>query len=329
MVREKTDFHSMAQEKVKEIWHLYVLNYNPEKLISELCALPVDLTVIGTGHHEIYQGRDAFIAGMEEDRKEAQEIEFEILDEWFSIQDITPDVCIVLGTIWVREKEALRKSVYVEMNSRFSVVCRNTPEGVDLCSIHHSMPYIEQKDGEYYPKTLSALAEEAIKKNHALECRVELDSMTELYNRIYMEHHIAQAMEKEAGVFLMLDLDGFKSINDTVGHLAGDHVIQEFAHLLRNTFGKDAILGRMGGDEFGVWTSHCGHKEAEERFAALQEGCRALSEKMGISFGCSGGLACSKQGRDFVSLYQLADKALYKAKALGKARAEWGGNVKE
>ena len=268
--------------------------------------------VFGTGHHELYESREAFVAGMMADQVEARDITFEILDEWYAVQTVTDDVCVVYGTIWVRERETAGKAAFVEMDSRFTVVCRDTPRGVEICNVHHSMPYLEQGDGEYYPKTLAGLAEEALRRTAALEHRVELDSMTELYNRAGAERHIARAMAEEDGVFFMLDLDDFKAVNDTLGHPQGDRVIRGFADLLRQVFGPGGIVGRMGGDEFAVWAGGLDRKAAEARFAALAEGCGVLSGRIGAAFCCSAGCAqAGPGGESFAGLYGRADRALY------------------
>ena len=85
----------------------------------------------------------------------------------------------------MREKASSGKAVLVDMEgSRFTVVCRNSQNGIEICSIHHSMPYIDQGEDEYYPKSLATLANEAVQKSRALERRVEMDHMTELDNRV-------------------------------------------------------------------------------------------------------------------------------------------------
>lgn len=321
---ERDNFEARALQKVQAVWRLYMLNQDLERLEAECALLPEELLVIGTGRHEFYQDRQAFVAGVKESLAESWDIHFEILDEWYAVQRITGDVCVVYGTIWVREKGTSGKRVFVEMDTRFTIVCRDRPEGVQICSIHHSIAYTEQMEGEYYPKTLSSLAEEAIRKTAALERRAELDGLTELYNRTATERQIVGAMAQERGVFYMLDLDCFKDVNDTLGHPKGDQVIQRFAQLLRGTFGPGSIIGRMGGDEFAVWGGLMDRTMAERLFAALVEGCGELAEKIGVPFCCSAGACEAGPGaEEFEALYQRADRALYKAKAAGKGRLEW------
>ena len=326
MFRTYSDFEQEAIEQVRQLWHMYIVNPEPEQLQQVLSALPPNLLMIGTGRHEMYKNRGEFLAGMTEDQIEARDIRFELQDEWYETQKITEDVCVVFGSIWVREKASSGKAVLVDMEgSRFTVVCRNSQNGIEICSIHHSMPYIDQGEDEYYPKSLATLANEAVQKSRALERRVEMDHMTELYNRVYMEWHVAQTLKSETGFFYVFDLDGFKAVNDSMGHLAGDKVIQEFACLLKKVFAPSAILGRMGGDEFAVWDSSMNSKrEAAVRFHLISEECRKLSGRLKTSVSCSAGIAVNyRTGEDFSELYQRADQALYRAKAHGKNGYCW------
>ena len=260
----QSEFCKKAIEKVRNLWHLYIINHEPDQLERGLYGLPGNLLMIGTGRHEFYKNREEFLRGITADQLEARNIQFELQDEWYEAQEITGDVCVVYGSIWVREKSAPGKAVLVDMEgSRFTVVCRDTANGV---------------------QTLVSLANEAIQRSKALEQRVELDHMTGLYSRVYLEHHVRQRLIKEAGYFFSVDLDDFKSVNDSMGHLAGDKVIREFSQLLKKIFGTSAIIGRMGGDEFAVWDSTLREKSmAGMRFLALTEGCRALSGKEGFA----------------------------------------------
>ena len=320
------DFYGRAIELVRRLWHLYIFNLEPEELDEAIQGLPHDFLMFGTGRHELYKNLNEFVAGITADQVEARGTQFELLDEWYEAQGITDGVCTVYGSIWVREKPAPGKAVLVDMEgSRFTVICRDTANGAQICSIHHSMPYQDQGEDEYYPKSLASLANEAVQRSEVLERQVELDYMTELYNRVHMELHISRVLKGEAGYYFSLDLDDFKSVNDTKGHLAGDKVIREFAELLRRVFGPGAILGRMGGDEFAAWDGGIGDQAAADvRFSALIEGCQALSDEVGVPISCSAGIALSRRtGEDFTALYQRADKALYRAKAGGKGRLAW------
>lgn len=319
MLSKKIDFHNRSIENVKQLWHLYILGEHPVQLEAAFAAMPDHLLMIGTGSHELYQTKDAFLAGMSADQMEARDIQFELHDEWYEVQDISDTVCVVYGSIWAREKVLQGQTVFVDMQgSRFTIVCRDTECGVELCSIHHSMPYVDQGSDEYYPKTLYFLAKE-------LEKKAQLDSMTEFYNRSYMEQHVSQSINHSDGYYLALDLDDFKNINDTMGHLVGDQVIREFARILRSVASQNALLGRMGGDEFSVWDFEIQSKsEAESRFSSLLTACDAIFSTLGVKVTCSAGIVfCRRNFGDFTTIYHMADQALYRAKALGKSQLFW------
>ena len=106
------------------------------------------------------------------------------------MQEITEDVCIVYGTLWVREKPDPAKSVQAEMDTRFTMVLQNMEDKICIKHIHQSIPYVDQAPGEYYPKTILALANEAIERARHLERGMERDYMTGLYNRYYAEQDV-------------------------------------------------------------------------------------------------------------------------------------------
>lgn len=325
-MEQYTDFHRRAIAKVRTLWRAYIVNNEREQWVQLLDSLPEELLVIGTGRHELYKKRSEFLEGVIADQLEAKDICFQLQDEWYDIKAISDDVCLVYGSIWIREKPTPGKAVLVDMEgSRFTVICRDTGEDVQLCSLHHSMPYVDQGMGEYYPKSLVSLVDEAVKKNEALERRMELDHMTGLYNRVYMEWHVSRAMPQGPGVFFTFDLDDFKQVNDTKGHPAGDRVIQAFAGLLRTIFGPMALLGRMGGDEFAAWYGGTlDEGTALARFEELRKGCRDLSRELDAPISCSAGIALRPRREEgFAELYQRTDRALYDAKAKGKGRLSW------
>ena len=132
--------------------------------------------------------------------------------------------------------------------------------------------------------------------------------------------HVSRAIKNENGYFLAIDLDDFKCVNDSKGHLTGDEVIREFSRVLKRSFSPAAILGRMGGDEFAVWESCSADYDAvEKQFLRLLKECSVLSERLHVSVSCSAGIAGSRRtGEDFTALYNRADKALYRAKGQGK-----------
>ena len=160
-----------------------------------------------------------------------------------------------------------------------------------------------------------------------LRRKAATDAMTGLCNRAATEESI-NAKLREAGesgcVFFIIDIDRFKSINDTLGHPVGDQVIKGFASVLKSLFRSDDIIGRLGGDEFGVLVHLTPSKgQIDLRVDAIVKEVRALSQRMdlGIALTASIGVAeAPRDGRTFNELFSNADIALYRAKESGKDR---------
>ena len=144
------------------------------------------------------------------------------------------------------------------------------------------------------------------------------DPLTGLYNRAGAKKHIHS---EEPGIFIYLDLDKFKGVNDTFGHEEGDQILIETAHALKMNFRKEDIIIRLGGDEFAVyspgnWTSG----EIENRLSKLLESIHEMTMKgnaevMTASIGC----AWAPHGCDSAEeLARKADQAMYEAKRAGK-----------
>lgn len=151
------------------------------------------------------------------------------------------------------------------------------------------------------------------------------DPLTNLWNRKYLEDDLNRYLEKNPheGVFLILDIDNFKEINDNFGHIAGDGLLTTFANILSSKVGPRDICARIGGDEFVVFLK--GEYSAEE----VKEYCQELleitaselremlDEKAGVSVSI--GVSFSPyDGSDFDTLMTKADKALYFVKQNGK-----------
>ncbi|MCU1692268.1 MAG: diguanylate cyclase/phosphodiesterase [Frankiales bacterium] len=149
------------------------------------------------------------------------------------------------------------------------------------------------------------------------------DGLTGLPNRLFLHERTTRLLgeaERTGATtgILLLDLDHFKEINDTLGHYVGDQLIREVAHRLRNALREGDTVARLGGDEFAVLTTDlAGTEDALQVAARLLE---SLSEPLTIDGArlhvqASIGIALSPQhGHDAQSLLQRADVALYAAK---------------
>lgn len=158
------------------------------------------------------------------------------------------------------------------------------------------------------------------------------DPLTGLPNRPFLEQHLAHALpeaerEGRALALLFLDLDGFKQVNDTLGHHAGDLLLMECANRLRHCLRGGDVAARLGGDEFVIVARAHSDKILWLAQTLGERLVRALSEPVtlpGIGVarvGCSVGVALwPHHGKTAQDVLALADTALYGAKHAGKGQ---------
>ncbi len=156
----------------------------------------------------------------------------------------------------------------------------------------------------------------------------ETDMLTGLYNRSSAEYLIKESLRKRRGgdgsghTLMIVDIDNFKTLNDSIGHMYGDAVLTQLSDLLKEIFRSDDVIGRLGGDEFFVLIKNCSNDEIIEEKA--KEVCKAFRKtftEVGnpVEISASIGIAKSPlHGNDFDTLYRCADLALYTVKAAGK-----------
>lgn len=154
------------------------------------------------------------------------------------------------------------------------------------------------------------------------------DSLTGIANRAVLKEKMDEAAGRlrqkgEAFTVFMLDLDGFKYINDTLGHAAGDRLLVELALRLKNSLRGNEILARLGGDEFAI--VQCA--ETNQREAAIALAIRLLEvisrpfdlDGHNTAIGTSIGIALAPEnGADTGELLKKADLALYRVKSEGR-----------
>lgn len=152
----------------------------------------------------------------------------------------------------------------------------------------------------------------------------EIDRLTGILNKATTEEKCRRFLEKETSgksALLIMDLDNFKSTNDTHGHQFGDRVLHQFGRRLKMLFRKDDIIGRIGGDEFLILLRNIGDKEiALNRALSICQLTKDIAEWLNFpGISCSVGIALAPQhGDSYEDLLRSADKALYAAKKAGK-----------
>lgn len=160
------------------------------------------------------------------------------------------------------------------------------------------------------------------------------DFLTDLPNRLLFRDRFTQhlATAKRNGTkfaVIYLDLDGFKPVNDALGHASGDELLIQVAQRLRSLVREYDTVSRFGGDEFAILASEVAHESdvahlAQKLLCEVRQPFRIGAETVTIS--CSIGIALyPDHGADLDSITHQADAALYQAKASGKNRASFCG----
>jgi diguanylate cyclase (GGDEF)-like protein/PAS domain S-box-containing protein len=174
---------------------------------------------------------------------------------------------------------------------------------------------------------------ERVTEAHQLEHRAFHDPLTNLANRALFTERLEVAMQSDVprSAVLLLDLDGFKQVNDTFGHEAGDQLLRAVADRVRPCVSAADTVSRLGGDEFAVLLVDANGTEA----GALEVAFRimtALAAPIALAPSTSGveepliqgsiGIAVAAPGMDSTTLLRNADVAMYRAKRGGKNRVE-------
>lgn len=153
----------------------------------------------------------------------------------------------------------------------------------------------------------------------------QVDALSGLFNRRGFEPRALNALARQTAgapvAMILSDLDHFKSINDRFGHISGDKIIQSFSEVLKRTAPRDAIMARLGGEEFAILLSPGKALTAQ----ALAEQARSAFKDVapGIVSGeahptASFGIAIARENEDLHALMNRADRALYLAKSDGR-----------
>ena len=158
------------------------------------------------------------------------------------------------------------------------------------------------------------------------------DALTGLYNRDYLEKRLQTLLnEGHVGTLFMIDLDNFKEINDTYGHIVGDKTLQIFADVLKSYSREDDIICRLAGDEFVTFypeltDREIGAKKASDIIKMFAE--RMASLGYGDIVSVSIGIIIAKGKEEYANLYNMADKSLYFVKNNGKNAYHFYGEQK-
>ena len=177
----------------------------------------------------------------------------------------------------------------------------------------------------YHLVTTVALRAERMRALRSLMMR---DSLTGLFNHTAITQFLDSAVvaarrQNHTVCFAMIDVDRFKSVNDTYGHQVGDQVLLALARVLQQSLRQTDLVGRYGGEEFVVILHDVTLEKAEQIMQQLREDfSNVLFHARDVEFSCtfSCGIAAFPQLESMETLREAADKAMYQAKHSGRNR---------
>lgn len=192
--------------------------------------------------------------------------------------------------------------------------------------------YLQRKVIEKFYGNLEQIVEERTaelkKANETISHLAATDDLTSLSNRRHFEECMTAALSAAKRhnhplSLIMIDLDHFKAVNDTYGHIEGDNVLQAFAGLLRELIRTEDFAARWGGEEFAVILPHTACEAAVALAERIRVACRKhFFARNGLT--ASFGVAQLQSGEDYDSLIRRADDAMYRAKNEGRNRVVVG-----
>ena len=190
---------------------------------------------------------------------------------------------------------------------------------IEYVGDNQQLPLIGARELRFMASEYNTLYEENLKHSDSLRRKAEHDHLTGLYNRSVFEH-LLEAYRDEEYALLLIDADYFKDVNDTLGHDAGDKILQKLSRLLAKAFRSSDYACRLGGDEFAVVVTDISPELVhviDAKIKAVADGMADDSDglpKLTLSVGA----AFSNASKDADTIYKHADEALYFVKNSGR-----------
>lgn len=158
-----------------------------------------------------------------------------------------------------------------------------------------------------------------------------LDSLTGTYNHLAFENKCTSLIRQKGTklLFVMLDVDDFKIVNDTLGHNVGDRVLSQTGQVLKEAVGANGIVGRLGGDEFAAIVFGLEDSDAVDEFCVKLSG-RLKNIIFDMEYSASIGMTTGDDRElTFKDLYYEADQAMYYSKRHGKNRISFFNSIRK
>lgn len=168
---------------------------------------------------------------------------------------------------------------------------------------------------------LEALKKQLEQSNHELEFLSTHDPLTKLYNRHYFKRFFInehRSADVDSHCLVMLDIDHFKSINDSFGHSTGDRILEQLSQLLLSCVRETDVIARWGGEEFVILCHQSNLDSVLHLCQRITAQIARFQFTENVRLTCSFGIAQLLENENMTACFERADKALYQAKALGR-----------
>ena len=177
------------------------------------------------------------------------------------------------------------------------------------------------EEGKNYPVSLIGKLHDITclkKREEQLLLQSIKDGLTGVYNKTAFEYRVEERLKGgRSGWLCMIDIDNFKEINDSFGHPAGDRILEQVGRMLCHIFPEPDLIGRVGGDEFVVFTSAGDVNDKAQCLLDMVESIVPEEEgRLSASIGIVSSLGKKKE--EYQELFSRADRAMYLAKESGK-----------
>ncbi len=325
------------QEIEQAFYHYLKVYFTDRDLESTLKLLSPHMSGFGTALDErgdtIEQSRRLYLRDLEQ---APSSIEYTI--KYLDCQQLSREIGLVRAELDMRT-QILGQELAL-LNARVTALFRTDANGEWLLEHQHlSLPTSAHGENEAYPvkeleeraKVLERLVNERTQQLQEMHDRLEqlaiTDSLTGVYNRMKGDELLEQELSRFRRYrsplsVILLDLDNFKNINDTLGHGAGDEVLRGVGSVLAEAVRESDVPARWGGEEFLILCPESNLPDAVELAERLRLLIEDLSFGSGLGVQASFGVSEARSEDTRESLVERTDKALYRAKHQGRNRVE-------
>ncbi|WP_277585539.1 GGDEF domain-containing protein [Psychrobacillus antarcticus] len=245
---------------------------------------------------------------------------FHTIDGQLYIQYVTNHFKKANDSLFIADFNRLTDLKY-EYRSIVAIPLKEQSNITGFSIIMHKEPYFFSFDSYKLMQSLiqhSSLAISNSALRNKLQQMVDRDHLTNLFARNYLDRYVEKAMETDVqGVFVLIDIDNFKRINDTHGHQKGDEILIQIARVIQGMIKNKGISARWGGEELALYLSHMSLEQGIEMGKQLLMAIpQNTNPYVTVSIGISNWHR--SENLSFNKLFHYADTELYKAKNNGK-----------